>query len=79
MIVSREIHIESDTGDVTFDMSDAEKIFVKTGTGDVRGTLLTGKSFSVKTDTGKIDIPKDSIGGKCEITTDTGNIKISVP
>ena len=29
-------------------------------------------------DTGKIDVPKTTSGGKCEIITDTGNIKISI-
>ena len=31
-----------------------------------------------KTDTGRVDVPKTVEGGRCEITTDTGDIKITV-
>lgn len=66
------------TGDVKFIGSDAASISVKTSTGDVTGTLLTGKVFLAKSDTGKVDIPKTAAGGRCEITTDTGRIKIEI-
>lgn len=68
--------IERSTGDVKFDNSDAAEISVKTETGDVRGTLLSDKVFIVQTDTGSVDIPKTVNGGRCEITTDTGDISI---
>lgn len=70
--------IERSTGDVKFDGSDAAEIKVETDTGDVTGNLLTDKVFLTETDTGRIDIPKTVTGGKCEISTDTGNIKITV-
>ncbi len=70
--------IERGTGDVSFDACDAAAIWVKTDTGDVKGTLLSDKIFLVESDTGRIDVPKSVTGGKCEITTDTGNIKITV-
>ena len=47
--------------------------------GNVTGTLLTDKIFLAQSDTGRVDLPKTVGGGKCEITTDTGNIEISVP
>lgn len=71
--------IERSTGDVSFDSSDAVKIFVKTDTGNVLGHLLSEKVFIVKTDTGKVSVPSTDSGGRCEITTDTGNIKITLP
>ena len=74
-----EFHIERDTGDVHFEGCDAEAIFVKTDTGNVTGSFRTDKVFLTKTDTGRVDVPKTITGGRCEITTDTGNIKISVP
>ena len=70
--------IERSTGDVVFDSSDAAEIFVKTSTGDVTGSLLTEKVFVAETSTGNISVPKTTAGGKCEIITSTGNIKIEL-
>ena len=72
------ISIVSDTGDVTFDHCDAADIFVRTDTGHVKGSLMSGKMFTATSDTGKVNVPQSSTGGKCVITTDTGNIKITV-
>ena len=79
VIASGEYHIKRDTGNVRFDGCDAEAIYVETDTGDVTGTFLTDKVFLTETDTGSVDVPKTITGGRCEITTDTGDIKISVP
>lgn len=68
--------IETDTGDVRFDNSDAAEISVETDTGDVTGTLLSEKVFITETNTGRVDVPKSIRGGRCEITTSTGDIKI---
>lgn len=70
--------LERSTGDVTFDKCDAAEIVVKTDTGDVVGSLLTNKVFLAQTDTGKVDVPKTINGGKCEITTDTGDIRLKI-
>ena len=70
--------IERTTGDVSFDGCDAETIYVTADTGDVTGTLLSDKVFLTDTDTGKVDTPKSITGGRCEITTDTGDIKLDV-
>lgn len=70
--------IERSTGDVSFDGCDAAEIYVTTDTGDVRGSLLTDKVFITETDTGKVDVPKSTTGGRCEIKTDTGDVKITV-
>ena len=78
LIAEKKIKIERDTGNVKLDKCDAGEIFIKTDTGKVVGTLLSNKIFSVSTDTGKIEIPKSADGGRCEIITDTGNIKISI-
>ncbi len=66
------------TGSILFDACDAEEITVATGTGSVTGTLLTGKDFRARSDTGRVEVPEDSAGGKCEITTSTGGIRIGV-
>ena len=79
VIALEEFSISTDTGDVRFDHSDAAEIFVETDTGNVTGTLLSHKIFIVETDTGHIDVPKTVTGGRCEIETDTGDIKITIP
>ena len=75
---SEKLTAQRSTGDVTLNLCDAKEIAVKTDTGDVTGTLLSDKIFIVSTDTGKVDVPKSTTGGKCEITTDTGDIKIKI-
>ena len=78
VIAAERLSIERSTGDVTFDGCDAAKLSVETDTGDVRGSLLTDKVFTVSTDTGKIDVPQTASGGRCEISTDTGDINITI-
>ena len=78
VIAIEKLSIKRSTGNVTFDSSDAGEIYIKTDTGDVTGSLLTDKVFIAQTDTGKINVPKTVNGGRCEITTDTGDIKITI-
>ncbi|MBO7150818.1 MAG: DUF4097 family beta strand repeat protein, partial [Clostridia bacterium] len=78
VIASGRFSIKRSTGDVRFDGCDAAEIFVKTGTGDVKGSLLSEKVFLTKTSTGKIDVPSCEAGGRCEITTSTGDIRIEI-
>lgn len=78
VIVGESIFVERDTGDISFDACDAREIFAKTETGDIKGSLLSDKVFVAETDTGKISVPKNGNGGRCELTTDTGNIKIEI-
>ncbi len=78
VIAADTLSIERDTGDVEFSESDAASIFVETDTGDITGSLLTEKVFITDSDTGKVDVPKSITGGRCEISTYTGDIKIEV-
>ena len=78
VIAKDSFSITRDTGDVKFENSDAMEITVKTDTGNVKGTLLSDKVFIAETSTGDIAVPKAANGGKCEITTDTGDIKIAI-
>lgn len=77
-IATEKLSIERSTGDVKLDGSDAAELFIKTDTGSVKGSLLSDKIFFVKSDTGSINVPKTGNGGKCDITTDTGDIKITI-
>ncbi len=74
VIVSGAVKIERSTGNVELEKCDASELYIKTSTGRVSGSLLTDKVFITSSDTGKIDVPKTISGGRCEITTDTGNI-----
>ena len=76
VIASGKLDITRNTGDVTFDGSDAASIKVHTSTGDVKGTLLSDKTFRYKTSTGRVELPPTTAGGVCDITTDTGDIII---
>lgn len=78
VVADEKFWVTRSTGDINFKNSDASEIFIKTDTGDVEGYLLTEKIFITNTDTGKISVPKTTTGGKCEITTDTGDIKINI-
>lgn len=76
VIVTEKFSIERSTGDVKFDACDATEIWVETDTGDVTGNLLSEKIFITQTSTGDVHVPKSTNGGKCEITTSTGDIYI---
>ncbi len=78
VVASGNFSIERDTGDVRFERCDASEITIVTDTGDVKGTLLSDKIFIANTDTGRKQIPETTTGGKCKITTDTGNIIIEI-
>ncbi|MBO4770723.1 MAG: DUF4097 family beta strand repeat protein [Clostridia bacterium] len=71
------LNVERSTGDIRFGESDAPEVTFRTTTGDINGTFLTGKTFVPSTSTGRIDVPGTS-GGRCELTTSTGDIKVSV-
>lgn len=78
VIAEEKFSLTTNTGDITFNDCDAKEIFAKTTTGNVEGALLTEKIFSVETTTGKKDVPQSAKGGKCEISTTTGNVKIRI-
>jgi DUF4097 and DUF4098 domain-containing protein YvlB len=78
VIAAGKISIDRDTGDVTFDGCDGAEISVKTDTGDIKGTLLSDKIFFAQSDTGRVHVPKTTEGGRCEISTDTGNVNIKI-
>ena len=77
VIASGKFSLERSTGDISFDGCDASEIFAETSTGDIEGSLLSSKVFIVSADTGDIDVPKTITGGRCELTTDTGDIEIT--
>lgn len=78
VVAAEKFSVKRSTGDVRFDGCDAAEIFVETDTGNVTGTLLSEKVFVAESDTGSVKVPSSVTGGRCEVTTDTGNIKLDV-
>ena len=77
-VTAETILIERSTGDVTLENSDANEIRIETSTGDVTGSLRTGKIFVTKSSTGDVKVPESTAGGRCEITTTTGDIVVRI-
>ena len=78
VICEDKLQIERDTGHVKFTKCDAGEVKIETSTGNVKGSFLTDKVIIAETGTGNVDIPKTFEGGKCEISTGTGNIKVTI-
>ncbi len=78
VIAMEKFLIERDTGDVRFDGCDAAQLLVETDTGDISGSLLSEKEFIADSDTGRVDVPRTGTGGLCELSTDTGDIRITI-
>ncbi len=75
---SGRFDLKTDVGGISFDGCDAGEISARTSTGSIEGTLLSDKVFTAKTDTGKVDVPDTKKGGKCDVSTDTGSIRIRI-
>ena len=78
VMVDEVMSIERNTGDIRMDRCDAAELSLEASTGDVTGTLLSEKIFVIKTSTGDVDVPETLSGGRCDITTDTGDIWIKI-
>lgn len=78
VVAQGSMNIETDTGDVTFDKCDAGEMSVRTDTGDVTGTLLSEKNFRGHSDTGKTKLPKTGSGGTCDLSSNTGDLVITI-
>ncbi len=79
-VVAEEcIQAETTTGGIRLTECDAGEMTLQTSTGSVTGTLLSGKTFVTDTATGRVQVPPSTDGGRCEITTSTGNIHIEIP
>ena len=77
-IAEETCSITRSTGDVILKQSDASEFTIKTSTGDIYGTILSNKIFKADTDSGSVNVPNSAEGGKCSVTTDTGDINIAI-
>lgn len=78
VILTDALSVRGNTGSVKLDSCDAENITVDLTTGAVWAKLRTPKMITAKSGTGKVKAPTSTQGGKCEITTDTGDITIEI-
>ena len=78
MLVKGKMHIKSNTGDINFNESDANELYIKVNTGNVGGTLLSDKAFVIRCNTGRVRIPDTFGNKKCQIISNTGNIKFEI-
>ena len=78
VIASGKLTVETDTGDIALNDCDAKELSLQTDTGDVTGRLLSDKIFLTNTDTGRVSVPSSAAGGKCQIKTATGDIRMEV-
>jgi DUF4097 and DUF4098 domain-containing protein YvlB len=74
VVVLGDLALNGGTSDVKLERFDAANIEIEVSTGDVTGTILTSKVFHAKTSTGEVDVPESLTGGKCRVTTSTGDI-----
>ena len=78
VVASGKFTIKRTTGDVNLENCDAAELCVTTDTGDVTGSLASEKLFICKTNTGRVEVPATTFGGKCEITTTSGDIRLKI-
>lgn len=78
VIAAEAITVKRSTGDVEFTRCDALTLSITTGTGDVEGSLLSTKQFTASSSTGKVQLPPGGGEGSCRISTNTGDIRITL-
>jgi DUF4097 and DUF4098 domain-containing protein YvlB len=78
VVVEGLLSAKRSTGDISFFACDAAELLIETDTGSVKGSLLTAKHFLAHSDTGRVSVPETATGGRCKVTTDTGNIHITL-
>lgn len=78
VLATGKMSLARSTGNVELHACDASELWIHTDTGNVSGSLLTEKDFHASSDTGRIRVPETRTGGLCTITTDTGNITMTL-
>ena len=78
VVCSGDLRCESSTGDIRLTDVDGANIYLEASTGDITGTIRTDKTFSASASTGKVSVPTGTTGGRCEASTSTGDIRLSV-
>lgn len=74
----RSFILDRTSGNISFEDCDAQTVDIITTSGNVTGNLLSEKAFNVNTKSGKKDVPASMTGEACNITTDSGNVHITI-
>lgn len=78
VLVDGKMSLESTSGDIGLERCDAAEFKISSTSGSVYGSLLTGKTFIAHSTSGDIDIPRTDNGGRCEVSTTSGDITLFV-
>ena len=78
VLIDNNMTLISQSGTVKLNACDSETLKITTSSGSVRGSLRSPKIFITKSKSGNISVPASITGGKCEIETRSGNIKIEI-
>lgn len=78
VISEGSMRLKTTSGDVELRSSDGEDIAVRTTSGRVSGTLLSEKIFRIDTISGDVNAPYSASGGKCEVTTRSGDVDFQI-
>lgn len=78
VIVTGPICLQSTSGDIELNSCDGEELEIQTTSGNVSGTLLSEKVFQIATSSGTVDAPYSGSGGKCKITTTSGDVEFTI-
>ncbi len=78
VIAAGNMRLESVSGDIALRDSDAEALCIQTGSGDVSGTLRSEKIFRIETKSGDVNVPYSASGGKCDVTTTSGDVDFAI-
>ena len=78
VVCAGDLRCESTTGDIRLTDVDGANIYLKASTGDITGTIRTEKVFAASASTGEVKVPAGAAGGRCEVRTSTGDIRLSI-
>ena len=78
LVASGKFKVKRSTGNVNLDKCDGAEVYIETDTGNIKGSFASDKIVFAKSDTGRVDVPKSTNGGSCELKSDTGHIIITI-
>ena len=78
VVVMETWDIDSVSGQVTLTDCDASSLVINTISASVKASLRSEKTFSTQTVSGDVEVPSDSSGGPCNISTVSGDITCTI-
>lgn len=77
-IADDDMTVKTSSGSVELSSCDARHLNISTTSGSVRGTLLTPKAFDAHSVSGSVDVPTNTVGGECRISTTSGSVRMEI-